>query len=173
MFFCPECYHLNRQSSSETRYASAASQEFRYASGAVGISRFMAGTLHIFKRNDSPLEYQANYNLGATSWVQVFDPVGLDHFLQIGSGLTGEQHRQHPCGPARPRPHQRGPGQHSGVAPGRDGIRRSRPATIEVVCGWLSVVSCQFMELRAFHARCRLYASRGLGSAIMPEVGRL
>ncbi len=48
----------------------------------------MAGTLHIFKRNDSPLEFQANYNLGATSWVQVFDPVGLDHFLQIGSGLT-------------------------------------------------------------------------------------
>lgn len=48
----------------------------------------MAGTLHIFKRNEAPLEYQANYNLGATSWVQVFDPVGLDHFLQTGSGLT-------------------------------------------------------------------------------------
>ncbi len=48
----------------------------------------MAGTLHIFKRNEAPLEYQANYNLGAVSWVQVFDPVGLDHFLRIGSGLT-------------------------------------------------------------------------------------
>jgi hypothetical protein len=48
----------------------------------------MAGTLHIFKRNEDPLEFQANYNLGAASWVKVFDPVGLDHFLKGGSGLT-------------------------------------------------------------------------------------
>jgi hypothetical protein len=48
----------------------------------------MAGTLHIFRRNDSPLEYQANYNLGAASWVRVFDPEGLDHFLRLGTGVA-------------------------------------------------------------------------------------
>ena len=48
----------------------------------------MAGTLHIFRRNDSPLEYQANYNLGAASWVRVFDPEALDHFLRLGTGLA-------------------------------------------------------------------------------------
>ena len=51
----------------------------------------MAGTLHIFRRNDSPLEYQANYNLGAASWVQVFDPVGLEHFLEYGAGLSADK----------------------------------------------------------------------------------
>ena len=50
----------------------------------------MAGTLHIFRRNDTPLEFQANYNLGATSWVQVFDPVGLEHFLHLGTGLAAD-----------------------------------------------------------------------------------
>ncbi len=51
----------------------------------------MAGTLHIFRRNQTPVEYQANYNLGATSWVQVFDPAGLDHFLRLGSGLPDDK----------------------------------------------------------------------------------
>jgi hypothetical protein len=48
----------------------------------------MAGTLHIFRRSDSPLTYQANYTLGPVSWVQVFDPAGLEHFLHLGSGLS-------------------------------------------------------------------------------------
>jgi hypothetical protein len=47
----------------------------------------MAGTLHIFRRNDSPLEYQANYNLGPASWVQVFPPRELEDFLRLGTGL--------------------------------------------------------------------------------------
>jgi hypothetical protein len=47
----------------------------------------MAGTLHIFRRNDTPLEYQANYNLGPASWVQVFPAAELEDFLRIGSGL--------------------------------------------------------------------------------------
>lgn len=51
----------------------------------------MAGTLHIFRRNDAPLEYQLNYNLGAASWVQVMDPVGLDHFLRLGTGLPPDE----------------------------------------------------------------------------------
>jgi len=50
----------------------------------------MAGTLHIFRRSDTPVEYQVNYNLGAASWVQVFDPNGLDHFLRLGTGLASE-----------------------------------------------------------------------------------
>lgn len=48
----------------------------------------MAGTLHIFRRKETPLEYQVNYNLGAASWVQVFDPDGLDHFLRLSTGLA-------------------------------------------------------------------------------------
>ncbi len=47
----------------------------------------MAGTLHIFRRNQSPLEYQANYNQGSASWVQVFDEVRLGHFLRLGCAL--------------------------------------------------------------------------------------
>lgn len=47
----------------------------------------MAGTLHIFRRSENPLEFQANYTLGAASWVQVFDPAGLEHFLRLGSGI--------------------------------------------------------------------------------------
>lgn len=46
----------------------------------------MAGTLHIFRRNDSPLEYQANYNLGPASWVQVFPAEELEHFLRLSIG---------------------------------------------------------------------------------------
>lgn len=51
----------------------------------------MAGTLHIFRRNDAPLEYQLNYNLGPASWVQVMDPAGLDHFLRLGTGLPPDE----------------------------------------------------------------------------------
>lgn len=48
----------------------------------------MAGVLHIFRRNDSPLEYQANYNLGPASWVQVFPAVALEDFLRVGTGIA-------------------------------------------------------------------------------------
>jgi hypothetical protein len=48
----------------------------------------MAGTLHIFRRSESPLEYQVNYNVGPASWVQVMDPAGLDHFLRLSTGLA-------------------------------------------------------------------------------------
>jgi len=51
----------------------------------------MAGTLHIFRRSDAPLEYQANYNLGPASWVQVFDPDGLDHFLRLSTGRSPDE----------------------------------------------------------------------------------
>jgi hypothetical protein len=47
----------------------------------------MSGTLHIFRLKSEPLEYQVNYNLGANSWVQVFDPEGLDDFLRHSSAL--------------------------------------------------------------------------------------
>lgn len=47
----------------------------------------MSGTLHIFRLKSEPLEYQVNYNLGAHSWVQVFDPEGLDDFLRHSSAL--------------------------------------------------------------------------------------
>lgn len=50
----------------------------------------MAGTLHIFRRNETPLEYQVNYNLGPASWVQVMDPAGLDHFLRLNTGLASD-----------------------------------------------------------------------------------
>jgi hypothetical protein len=49
----------------------------------------MAGTLHIFKRNDSPLQYQANYNLGPATWVQVFPLRELEDFLRLSTGLRG------------------------------------------------------------------------------------
>ena len=47
----------------------------------------MAGTLHIFRLHNAPLEYQVNYNLGAASWVKVLTPQHLDEFLRLGSGL--------------------------------------------------------------------------------------
>ena len=41
----------------------------------------MPGTLHIFRLKDNPLQYQVNYNLGANSWVQVFDaPISMNFF---------------------------------------------------------------------------------------------
>lgn len=51
----------------------------------------MAGTLHIFRRNDAPLEYQVNYNLGPVSWVQVMDPAELEHLLRLSTGLLPDQ----------------------------------------------------------------------------------
>ena len=47
----------------------------------------MPGTLHIFRLKPSPLQYQVNYNLGANSWVQVFDFAGLEEFLLHSSAL--------------------------------------------------------------------------------------
>jgi len=47
----------------------------------------MSGTLHIFRLKSEPVEYQVNYNLGANSWVQVFDPAELDDFLRHNSAL--------------------------------------------------------------------------------------
>ena len=34
----------------------------------------MPGTLHIFRLKPEPLQYQVNYNIGAHSYVQVFEP---------------------------------------------------------------------------------------------------
>lgn len=48
----------------------------------------MPGTLHIFRLRPDPLQYQVNYNIGAYSYVQVFDPQGLDHFLRHNSAVS-------------------------------------------------------------------------------------
>ena len=47
----------------------------------------MPGTLHIFRLKPDPLQYQANINIGASSWVRVFDARGLDEFLRHTWGL--------------------------------------------------------------------------------------
>ena len=47
----------------------------------------MPGTLHIFRLKTDPLQYQANYNLRATSYVQVFDAAGIEEFLLHSSSL--------------------------------------------------------------------------------------
>ncbi len=47
----------------------------------------MPGTLHVFRLKANPLQYQVNYNVGANSWVQVFDPGGLDEFLRHSTAL--------------------------------------------------------------------------------------
>lgn len=47
----------------------------------------MPGTLHIFRLSENPLQYQVNYNLGANSWVQVFEAAHLDEFLRHSSAL--------------------------------------------------------------------------------------
>lgn len=47
----------------------------------------MAGTLHIFRLKPDPPQYQVNINLGANSWVRVFDADGLDEFLRHTWGL--------------------------------------------------------------------------------------
>jgi hypothetical protein len=51
----------------------------------------MSGTLHIFRLKADPLQYQVNYNLGANSWVQVFDPQGVDEFLRHSAALPGDE----------------------------------------------------------------------------------
>jgi len=51
----------------------------------------MPGTLHIFRLKIDPLQYQVNYNLGANSWVQVFDAAGLEEFLLHSTGLPVTQ----------------------------------------------------------------------------------
>ncbi len=51
----------------------------------------MPGTLHIFRLKPDPLQYQVNYNLGANSWVQVFDPQGLDEFLRHSAALPEDE----------------------------------------------------------------------------------
>jgi len=51
----------------------------------------MPGTLHIFRLKNNPLQYQVNYNLGANSWVQVFDPAGLDEFLHHSTALPDSE----------------------------------------------------------------------------------
>lgn len=47
----------------------------------------MPGTLHIFRLNPDPPEYQVNYNIGSATWVRVFTPVRLDDFLRHSTGL--------------------------------------------------------------------------------------
>ena len=47
----------------------------------------MPGTLHIFRLKSDPPQYQANYNLGANSYVQVFDAPGIEEFLLHSSAL--------------------------------------------------------------------------------------
>jgi hypothetical protein len=47
----------------------------------------MPGTLHIFRLKADPLQYQVNYNLGANSYVQVFDAAGIEEFLLHSSSL--------------------------------------------------------------------------------------
>jgi hypothetical protein len=51
----------------------------------------MPGTLHIFRLKTTPLQYQVNYNLGANSWVQVFEPAGLDEFLRHSTALPVDE----------------------------------------------------------------------------------
>ncbi len=51
----------------------------------------MPGTLHIFRLKENPLQYQVNYNLGANSWVQVFEPAHLDEFLRHSAALPAAE----------------------------------------------------------------------------------
>jgi hypothetical protein len=51
----------------------------------------MPGTLHIFRLKADPLQYQVNYNLAANTWVQVFEPAGLDEFLRHSAALSAEE----------------------------------------------------------------------------------
>jgi len=51
----------------------------------------MPGNLHIFRLKADPLQYQVNYNLGANSWVQVFDPRGLEEFLRHSTALPDRE----------------------------------------------------------------------------------
>jgi hypothetical protein len=51
----------------------------------------MSGTLHIFRLKSEPLQYQVNYNLGAHSWVQVFEPERLEEFLTLAAALPDDE----------------------------------------------------------------------------------
>ncbi len=51
----------------------------------------MPGTLHIFRLKADPLQYQVNYNLGANSWVQVFEPERLEEFLRLAAALPDNE----------------------------------------------------------------------------------
>ncbi len=51
----------------------------------------MPGTLHIFRLQAEPLQYQVNYNLGANSYVQVFDPAGVEDLLRHAAALPGDE----------------------------------------------------------------------------------
>lgn len=51
----------------------------------------MPGTLHVFRLKPDPLQYQVNYNLGAHSYVQVFEPARLEEFLRLGAALPDEE----------------------------------------------------------------------------------
>ena len=51
----------------------------------------MPGTLHIFRLKAEPLQYQVNYNLGANSWVQVFEPARLQEFLHLAAALPDDE----------------------------------------------------------------------------------
>lgn len=51
----------------------------------------MPGTLHIFRLKPDPLQYQVNFNLGANSWVKVFDAQGLDEFLRHSWALPSSE----------------------------------------------------------------------------------
>jgi hypothetical protein len=55
------------------------------------IQPIMPGTLHIFRLQNDPLQYQVNYNIGANSWVQVFTPAGLEEFLRTASALPSSE----------------------------------------------------------------------------------
>jgi hypothetical protein len=59
--------------------------------GPPGIGTLMSGTLHIFRLKAEPVQYQVNYNLGANSWVQVFEPAGLDEFLRHSAALPPDE----------------------------------------------------------------------------------
>ena len=51
----------------------------------------MPGTLHIFRLKPDPLQYQVNYNIGAHSYVQVFESERLEEFLRLGAALPDEE----------------------------------------------------------------------------------
>jgi hypothetical protein len=54
-------------------------------------TKTMPGTLHIFRLKADPLQYQVNYNLGANSWVQVFEPARLEEFLRLAAALPDSE----------------------------------------------------------------------------------
>jgi hypothetical protein len=51
----------------------------------------MPGTLHIFRLKPDPLQYQVNYNIGAHSYVQVFEAERMEEFLRLGAALPDEE----------------------------------------------------------------------------------